>query len=97
MRLAPRGGMRLLQRVTFSDLMVGGAAVAVLVLALVRHFVRAHVELVLKQCRACGAHYGRSGWQRLAYLGMQDDGCGLHALELRNCSCGSTLSLRLCA
>lgn len=48
---------------------------------------------VIKRCRACGAHYRRVAWQKLSYLGVMDDGFGGHHLELRNCACGSTLSL----
>lgn len=73
-------------------------AAFVLCFAALPFFVAAHKALqtlrpVIKRCRACGAHYQRVAWQKLAYLGLMDDGFGGHRLELRNCACGSTLSL----
>jgi hypothetical protein len=34
-------------------------------------------------------------WRHLAYLGIQRSGDGEVALELRNCHCGSTLSVEV--
>ena len=43
-----------------------------------------------KAC-GCGLIYSREAWGKLEYLGPQDDGEAL--LELRNCTCGSTLAV----
>lgn len=45
-----------------------------------------------KMCRCCGVAYDAETWRALQYVGAQDDGDG-GFLELRNCPCGSTLSL----
>jgi hypothetical protein len=45
---------------------------------------------IVKQC-ACGARYDRAAWGLLEYLGQQDDGHELY--EVRNCACGSTISI----
>lgn len=45
-----------------------------------------------KSC-ACGATYSPSEWKRLPLCGHMPDGEGGH-LELRNCRCGSTISVQ---
>ncbi len=54
----------------------------------------AHRAMVVSAC-GCGRNYTHSGWSTLALVGVQDDGAGLpdSVLELRNCSCGSTLAI----
>lgn len=42
---------------------------------------------------ACGLVRDLAAWERLPYLGIQRD--EPHALELRNCTCGSTCGLEL--
>ncbi len=49
--------------------------------------------IIPRQC-ACGQVHSPIEWRRLEYVGVQDDGDGL-ALELRNCTCGSTMSVEL--
>jgi hypothetical protein len=48
-----------------------------------------------KTC-ACGASYTREAWGRLEYVGLQHD-AGEHGepCEMRNCVCGSTISVEL--
>lgn len=54
--------------------------------------VRAPVaSSVLARC-ACGLAYDLSAWRVLPYVGLQEDGDD-EILELRNCSCGSTLAV----
>ncbi len=43
-----------------------------------------------KRC-ACGNPYSRSQWQKLALVGYQAD--EVETLELRDCTCGSTLAI----
>lgn len=53
---------------------------------------------VIKVC-ACGLKYTREGWAALDYVGSQftpEDEYGPdEALELRTCSCGSTIAISL--
>lgn len=46
-----------------------------------------------KKCR-CGATYTPETWSQLPLVGHQDDVGG--SLELRNCTCGSTISGPVC-
>lgn len=46
-----------------------------------------------KRC-ACGRVYARSEWGRLRLVGHQDDGEG-GLLELRDCTCKSTLAVQV--
>lgn len=54
---------------------------------------------IVKRCASCDATYTASSWVVLHYVGvselhrteLDDDG---PPLELRNCSCGSTLAVR---
>jgi hypothetical protein len=48
---------------------------------------------IYEVCSRCGAAYDAASWSRLPELGVQE-GPGM-ALELRNCTCGTTLSLLL--
>lgn len=43
-----------------------------------------------KQCNTCGRTFDNAGWSQLPYVGIQHG--GEFPLELRNCSCGSTLA-----
>ena len=47
----------------------------------------------MKTC-ACGRRYDSDGWERLQRLGTMDDGEG-GTLEIRNCECRSTISVRV--
>ena len=47
--------------------------------------------MIVKQCR-CGRSYTLAEWQQLRLVGMQEDGEG-GFLELRECTCRSTLSV----
>jgi hypothetical protein len=49
---------------------------------------------VLKTC-ACGLVYDVDTWRELAFVGVHREGGGYPDLELRNCSCGSTLCLEV--
>ena len=42
----------------------------------------------------CGQRHDRNDWERLRLVGTMDDGDG-GTLELRNCQCGSTISVLL--
>lgn len=44
-------------------------------------------------CSCCGRKFGAAEWSRLQYVGIQE-APGM-SLELRNCSCGSTIALVL--
>jgi hypothetical protein len=46
----------------------------------------------IKSCGCCERQYTRPQWRSLKYIGVQDVGDGEY-LELRNCSCGSTLGM----
>ena len=46
-----------------------------------------------KKCSRCGTVIGGVEWSQLHLVGYQDDGDG-GWLELRNCTCTSTLSVR---
>ena len=51
----------------------------------------------MKRC-ACGAAYTREIWDELPLVGYQSSGLHEHeaaGLELRNCRCGSTMSLAI--
>lgn len=49
---------------------------------------------LLKQC-GCGLVYNRKTWNQLPFVGMQRSGFpGMFDLELRNCSCNSTLAIK---
>ena len=45
---------------------------------------------VIKKC-SCGLEFDRKNWQELEFVGVQVLKKG--HLELRNCSCGSTISI----
>lgn len=49
---------------------------------------------VVSEC-GCGLKYTASGWAKLKLLGIQRLDPQDPALELRNCSCGSTLAIEL--
>ena len=49
--------------------------------------------VAVKRCNRCGAEHTQEQWERLAYVGLQDD--GTEVLEYRNCSCLSTLAIVL--
>jgi hypothetical protein len=51
------------------------------------------VNKTVKHCK-CGQSYSLDAWRRLLYVGVQDDGNG-GMLELRNCACLSTISVRI--
>lgn len=42
----------------------------------------------------CGRHYTPETWHELVFVGLQDDGMG-GWLELRNCTCRSTIATQL--
>jgi hypothetical protein len=46
----------------------------------------------IKVCSCCGRRHGALEWARLEFVGHQDDGEG-GWLILKNCLCGSTISL----
>jgi hypothetical protein len=48
-----------------------------------------------KRCNCCGASYSRDDWASLPLIGIQRDEYGAPELELRNCACGSTLSIEV--
>ena len=48
--------------------------------------------LLVKRCD-CDREYDARSWSDLPLVGYQDD--GVEHLELRNCSCGSTLAVHL--
>lgn len=52
------------------------------------------VRLMHKIC-ACGIEYSKAQWEALKLLGHQvtDDEVAVYDLELRNCSCGSTMGI----
>jgi len=45
----------------------------------------------VKHC-ACGRYFDEEGWRRLPLVGKMDDGEG-GELEIRNCRCGSSISV----
>lgn len=53
------------------------------------------VPHAVKRCAKCGASYRRPEWVALRYVGMQLDLAGGPQLELRNCPCGTTLSVEV--
>jgi hypothetical protein len=42
----------------------------------------------------CGATWSAEAWQGLAYAGVMSD--HLESLELRHCTCGSTIAMHVC-
>src|SRR5690349_609835 len=48
---------------------------------------------IIKVC-SCGARYDHSQWLRLPFVGVNDAGDGFK-LDLRNCSCHSTIAIEL--
>jgi hypothetical protein len=48
-----------------------------------------------KQCKCCGISYDAAGWLSLPRVGVQRGDVEQPSLELRNCSCGSTLAVAL--
>lgn len=48
------------------------------------------LRLFPKEC-ACGASWSADAWLALASLGIMDD--GVDRLELRSCTCGSTIAM----
>jgi hypothetical protein len=54
----------------------------------------ASVPVAIKKC-GCGRTYDKKAWDRLLFVGIQNDWANdQEYLELRNCFCGSTISLR---
>jgi len=51
------------------------------------------VSEILSVC-SCGIAWSASAWAKLKNLGVMSDG-GDGWLELRNCTCGSTLSIEV--
>jgi hypothetical protein len=51
---------------------------------------------VLKQCPGCGAVHTHTEWCRLPFVGHQPDYEG-GLLELRNCTCESTIAIQVVA
>jgi len=47
-----------------------------------------------KRCTCCARPYYAGEWTTLSFVGYMDDGDG-GRLELRNCSCGTTLSIAI--
>ena len=47
---------------------------------------------IVKQC-SCGIEYTAEGWAKLPCRGVLDD--GVERLEIRNCSCGSSIAVVL--
>jgi hypothetical protein len=50
---------------------------------------------MFKTCSCCGRAFDRIGWLALALVGVHREGGGYPDLEMRNCACGSTLSVEL--
>lgn len=50
-----------------------------------------------KTCTCCGAKITEDDWETMSYCGVQngDAEIGVPDLELRNCSCGTTLAIVL--
>lgn len=49
----------------------------------------------LKRCSCCGHDHDAESWGSLEYLGIMDPEDGEPAIEMRNCTCGSTLAIEL--
>jgi len=49
-------------------------------------------DRILKRC-SCGIAYTAEGWSKLSCRGILDD--GVERLEIRNCSCGSSIAIVL--
>ena len=47
----------------------------------------------MKTCHCCGTTHTPADWDRLQYVGHQEQGSGEPALEIRLCSCGSSLAI----
>lgn len=59
------------------------------------------VQIVIKAC-PCGAEYDTASWAELPYNGLQkmdppDEPDSGERIELRTCTCGSTISVLVCA
>ena len=53
---------------------------------------------IVKVCPTCSATYTQAAWERLELKGEMDDRASSadgERLELRNCSCGSTIAIVL--
>ena len=50
----------------------------------------------MKTCTCCKKHHDKAGWEALELVGVIDDEEG-GTLELRNCSCTSTIAVQLTA
>jgi len=50
---------------------------------------------IIKICSCCGKSYTRAAWKKLPLVAANYDvvGDGVEVLELRNCSCNSTISI----
>lgn len=48
-----------------------------------------------KKCSCCGKEHDAASWKGLKYVGVMEteDETGKYTLELRNCSCGSTIGI----
>lgn len=46
-----------------------------------------------KICGCCGHSYDVSEWQKLRFVGFQGSYHGSHPLELRLCTCGTSLAV----
>ncbi len=48
-----------------------------------------------KKCNRCNKTYDADAWEKLSYVGVQkgDPDIEVPDLEMRNCSCGSTLAI----
>ena len=49
------------------------------------------VPLIFPKRCACGRIWRREAWMTLEYVGIMDD--GVDRIELRHCTCGSTISM----
>lgn len=49
---------------------------------------------IAKRC-SCGLTYDRAGWEALQHVGIHTDGVTPERLDLRNCSCRSTVAVEL--
>ena len=56
--------------------------------------LRTSAKIVVRVCSMCGTRHTYSTWAKLRFLGYQDDGNG-ECIELRNCTCGSTIAIDL--
>ena len=51
---------------------------------------------MIKLCHSCGVEYNLSAWSELVLIGRMCDGDD-GELELRNCSCRSTIAIEVSA